>query len=72
MTSYDSGNTTKYYVGEDGTRQKNTWYEDEDGLYYAKADGTLARNEWLNIDGKLYYFDDQWKMSTKKLTKKGA
>ena len=72
VTSYDSGNTTKYYVGEDGTRQKNTWCEDEDGLYYAKADGTLARNEWLNIDGKLYYFDDQWKMSTKKLTKKGA
>lgn len=45
----------KYYIGEDGTCQKNKWVNN--GWFYAKADGTLAQNEWLKIDGKIYYFD---------------
>ena len=62
---YNAFYGTKYYVGEDGTRQSNVW--SEDGNYYAKSDGTLAQDEWLNIDGKLYYFDKYSVKSTKKM-----
>ena len=61
---------TRYYVGEDGVRQRNTWCDD--GRYYAKADGTLARNEWLNIDGTLYYFDNNCEKTTETIAKNGV
>ena len=61
---------TRYYVGEDGVRQRNTWCDD--GRYYAKADGKLARNEWLNIDGTLYYFDKNFEKTTETVAENGV
>ena len=66
---YISLGGTKYYLGEDGVRQRNKWCGN--GKYYAKADGTLARNEWLNIDGTLYYFNSYSEKSTEKVTDDG-
>ena len=66
---YNSLGGTKYYLGEDGVHQRNTWCGN--GRYYAKADGTLARNEWLSIDGTLYYFNSYSEKSTEKVTDDG-
>ena len=66
---YISLGGTKYYLGEDGVRQRNKWCGN--GKYYAKADGTLARNEWLNIDGTLHYFNSYSEKSAEKITDDG-
>lgn len=44
-----------FYLGSDGTVQKDIIVNDDGNLYYVDKEGMMVTNTWVKADGKKYY-----------------